>query len=66
MKAEPKASVPDSPAKDVQGDFAQFTGFMRQLVSVPHSEIKAKLQAEKEARRSKPSASHVPDVSGSR
>jgi hypothetical protein len=63
-KAEPKANVPDSPAKDVQGDFVQFTDFMRRLVSVPHSEIKARLEAEKEAKRSKPSAS--PDPAASR
>jgi hypothetical protein len=42
---------PDSPAKDVQGDFAQFTDFMRRLVSVPHSTIKARLEAEKKAKK---------------
>jgi len=63
-KAEPKAGLPDSPSKDVQGDFAQFTNFMRRLVSVPHSEIKARLEAEKEAKRTtKPSASLAPDAS---
>jgi hypothetical protein len=56
MKAEPKANSSDSPAKDVQGDFAQFTNFMRRLVAVPHSEVKAKLEAEKKAKR----ASRVP------
>lgn len=60
MKAEPKARLPISPGKDVQGDFAQFTNFMRRLVAVPHSQIKAKLEAEKQAKRkAKPlSASH--------
>jgi len=29
----------------------KFTGFMRRLMAVPHSEIKAKLDAEKEAKR---------------
>ena len=57
MKAEPKAIASDSPGKDVQGDFAQFTDFMRRLVAVPHSEIKARLEAEKQ---SKASASRVP------
>jgi hypothetical protein len=28
---------------------AKFTDFMRRLIAVPHSEIKAKLEAEKEA-----------------
>lgn len=41
MKIEPEARLPISPAKDAQGDFAQFTDFMRRLVAVPHSQIKA-------------------------
>jgi len=53
MKTEPKANGLDSPGKDVQGDFAQFTDFMRRLVAVPHSKIKAELDAEKKAKRSK-------------
>jgi len=46
-------------AKDTPGDFGNFTNFMRRLVAVPHSEIKAKLDAEKAAkkRKAKPSAS---------
>ncbi len=53
------ANRPTSPAKNVQGDFGQFTDFMRKLVAVPHSKIKAALDIEKEAKRtSKPSASH--------
>jgi hypothetical protein len=51
MKTEPKARPLDSPAKDVQGDFAQFTDFMRRLVAVPHSEVKAKLEAEKKSKQ---------------
>jgi hypothetical protein len=45
-------------AKNVTGDFGKFTNFMRRLVAVPHSEIKAKLDAEKQAkqRRSKRSS----------
>jgi len=39
----------------------KFTDFVRRIVSVPHSEIKAKLDAEKEAKRaSKASVSRVP------
>ena len=41
------ANHPKSPAKNPTGDFGQFTDFMRRLVAVPHSEIKAKLDAEK-------------------
>ena len=39
---------------------AKFTDFMRRLVAVPHSEIKAKLEAEKEAKRASKLVSRVP------
>jgi len=42
---------PEPSAKNVECDFGKFTNFMRRLVSVPHSEIKAKLDAEKQAKR---------------
>jgi hypothetical protein len=53
-------------AKNVTGDFGHFTDFMRRLVAVPHSEIKAKLDAEKQAKkqqkkRSSSRASHAKD-----
>jgi hypothetical protein len=53
MKTEPKARVPKSAGTDTMGDFAQFTNFMRRLVAVPHSEVKARLEAEKQARKAK-------------
>ena len=43
---------PTSSAKNATGDSATFTNFMRRLMRVPHSEIKAKLEAEKQAKRS--------------
>jgi hypothetical protein len=43
-------NLPHHPAKNVTGDSATFENFMRRLVSVPHSEIKAKLDAEKHAK----------------
>jgi hypothetical protein len=49
------AKAPNQTAKNETGDFAQFTGFMRRLVSVPHSEIQERVKAEKKA-----SASRVP------
>jgi|HubBroStandDraft_1064217.scaffolds.fasta_scaffold2354265_2 hypothetical protein len=49
------AKAPNQTAKNETGDFAQFTSFMRRLVSVPHSEIQERLKAEK-----KSSASRVP------
>jgi hypothetical protein len=36
----------------VEGDFGQFTEFMRELVAVPHSKIKDEMAAEKAKRRS--------------
>jgi hypothetical protein len=49
-------------AKNVSGDFDKFTSFMRRLVAVPHSEIKARLEAEKEAKRTpKTSVSRASD-----
>jgi hypothetical protein len=55
--------VPNQPtasAKNLTGDFEQFTSFMRRLVAVPHSEIKAKLDAERATKRTpKASASRV-------
>ena len=42
---------PASSAKNVTGDSATFTNFMRRLMSVPHAKIKARLDAEKEAKR---------------
>jgi hypothetical protein len=53
---------PKAPAKNPTGDFGKFTEFMRRLVAVPHSEIKAKLDAEKLAKmrmRKRKTASRV-------
>jgi hypothetical protein len=59
------ANHPKAPAKNPTGDFGQFTDFLRRLVAVPHSEIKAKLDAEKRAktrkRTSASRASHAKD-----
>jgi hypothetical protein len=46
-----KPTRPANPSKNVEGDFGKFTNFMQRLVAVPHSEIKAKLDAEKQAKR---------------
>ncbi len=57
------ANHPKNPAKSNTGEFDRFSNFMRRLVAVPHSEIKAKLDAEKKSkerkRTSKTSASHA-------
>ena len=44
-------------------EFDKFKGFMQRLVAVPHSEIKAAMEAEKKA---KASASHGPASSSKR
>jgi hypothetical protein len=51
MERSPNRPKPS--AKNVTGDFAQFTDFMKRLVAVPHSEIKAQLDAEKKAKQRK-------------
>ena len=57
------ADLPTTSAKNVTGDFDRFVDFARRLVSVPHAEIKSKLDAEKEAKRtSKSSASRDSSV----
>lgn len=54
------ANLPTTSAKNVTGDFGHFKDFMRRLMAVPHSEIKAQLDAEKEAKRTlKASVSRV-------
>jgi len=53
------ANHPKSPEKNPTGDFGQFTDFMRRLVAVPHSEIKAKLDAEKRAKKRKKASSRA-------
>ena len=49
MAIHPKPS-----AKNEPGEFDRFKNFMERLVAVPHSEIKAKLDAEKAAKIQKP------------
>lgn len=44
---------PKNPAKSQPGEFDRFKRFMQRLVAVPHSEIKAKLDAEKKAKKRK-------------
>jgi hypothetical protein len=50
---------PVSSAKNVTGESSVFSDFVTRLLAVPHSEIKAQLDAEKEAKRIAKSASPV-------
>lgn len=54
---------PTASAKNETGDFDRFTDFMKRLVAVPHSEIKAQLDAEKKAKRRKPASRASSDKS---
>jgi len=45
---KPTRSTPSG--KNEQSEYGKFTDFMKRLVAVPHSEIKAKLDAEKRAK----------------
>jgi hypothetical protein len=49
-------NVKSESAKDVTGDFEEFKDFARQILSVPHSEIKAQLDAERAEKRTPKSA----------
>jgi hypothetical protein len=51
--------MPKQSAKNVSGNSDNFTSFMRRLIQVPHSEIKAKLDAEKQAKQTSKTASRV-------
>ena len=54
-------NLPTDSAKKVTGDSDHFTEFARRLFAVPHAEIKAALDAERETKRtSKASASRAP------
>jgi hypothetical protein len=50
------ANRPRTRANEIKGDFAQFKDFARRLMAVPHSEIKAALDAEREAKKQKPAS----------
>jgi len=51
---------PKPSARNVTGDFDKFSNFARQILSVPHSEIKAQMDAEKAAKRASKTSSRVP------
>jgi len=49
-----KPTRPTHSAKNEEGDFNRFKTFMTGLMAVPHSKIKAALDAEKQAKMRKP------------
>jgi hypothetical protein len=46
-------------AKNYSGEYAVFEDALRKVLSVPHSKMKSKLNAQKRKRIKKASASHV-------
>ena len=52
----------ESAAKSKMTNVSAFSDFVTRLLAVPHSEIKAKLDAEREAKRISKSASRVSGV----
>jgi len=59
--------LPEPSAKIDTGIFdPTFIEFTRQIISVPHSEIKAQLDAEREAKRTSKSASRASAVPAKR
>lgn len=55
MRPKMFASQPDPSAKNEGNDYAKFTDFMKRLVAVPHSEIKAQLEREKRTKKKRAS-----------
>ena len=53
MRAKMFAGHPDQSGESETGDFAKFTDFMKRLMAVPHSEIKARLDEEKREKKRK-------------
>jgi hypothetical protein len=45
------ANHPKSPAKNPTGEYATFETALKKVLSVPHSALKAQLDAERRARR---------------
>lgn len=54
LSVKRSADHPTTSAKNVTGDFGQFTEFMKRLMRVPHSEIKEVLDAEKREKAANP------------
>ena len=59
------ADLPTTSGKNDTGEYDRFRDFMTRLVAVPHSEIKAQLDAEKKAKRKAKSRSAFRDSDAS-
>jgi hypothetical protein len=54
------------PAKNATDDAGSFSDFVTKLLQVPHSEIKAQLDAEREAKQTSKTSSRVSGVPSKR
>ena len=66
MRYDNAMNVKSETASEVTEDFEAFKDFARQILSVPHSEIKAQLEAERAEKRPSKSASRVSGVPAKR
>jgi hypothetical protein len=57
-------SHPKPSGKNVSGEYAAFEDALKKVLSIPHSKLKSKLDAEKRKRVKKSSASHAVDAEG--
>jgi hypothetical protein len=51
MEHERTPNGPTPSVKNETGEYERFTEFMKRLVAVPHDRIKARLDAEREAKK---------------
>jgi len=56
---EPNAHRSKPSAKNASGEYATFENALKEVLSVPHSEIKAKLSAERRKRSKRASVSRA-------
>lgn len=54
LEGTPLANGPTTPAKEVVGTTAALNQFTRRILAVPHTRIKAALEAEKAGKRTRP------------
>jgi hypothetical protein len=54
-----KPTHPTHPAKNEQGEYGNFETLLKRVVSVPHSEVQARLRSEKKQKAKRSSASRA-------
>jgi hypothetical protein len=59
-----KPTRPTHPAKNDQGEYGNFETLLKRVVSVPHSQLQARLKGEKKRKAKRASASRVSSDKG--